>query len=312
MGISPFQRVRTMCSSAASLLSWRGWRWRSSFCCPTSVRALKASTPVLASSTGIILSTASPWSGDALCRGYGKSSSASRGRLRISVPVRLRSSTKCRWRPIILCAPFPRELESMKDPEEILAAEQPADQGWRRYKIYRQLLFGPVIYARTQLIPTSLSPQPPQPHRRRDAEDNFEFQFELYKNAALLTTPERRAKLTYFPDNRTISDIAIQFAGLARDIKEQEDIPIQYDGSISCPGASAGSDSSGKSSATVGPALRELDARVARELLATSRIGSWPKRTRRPGSSPFCRSWPDSADTIPKISARKGEDTDDR
>lgn len=43
---------------------------------------------------------------------------------------------------------FPRELESMQAPEDILAAEQPADQGLaRRYKIYRQLLFGPVMYS---------------------------------------------------------------------------------------------------------------------------------------------------------------------
>ena len=131
---------------------------------------------------------------------------------------------------------FPRELESMMTPEEILAAEQPADQSLRRrYKIYRQLLYGPVFYSQDSADPDFLYLRNRRNRIRDDIEDNFEFQFELYKNAALLTVPERRARLTYFPDNRALSDIAIQFAGLARSIREGQDIPIQYDGSISLP-----------------------------------------------------------------------------
>jgi uncharacterized protein (TIGR02678 family) len=212
---------------------------------------------------------------------------------------------------------FPRELESMKDPEEILAAEQPADQGVaRRYKIYRQLLFGPVMYSQDAADPDFLYLRNRRNRIRDDIEDNFEFQFELYKNAALLTTPERRAKLTYFPDNRTISDIAIQFAGLARDIKEQEDIPIQYDGSISLPRSAYISwvgQLREKFSHGWSKQYRELDTQgVARELLAHLKdwkLAQEDKETRVISLLPVLARF---SGHYPEDFSPEGEDTDDR
>ncbi len=131
---------------------------------------------------------------------------------------------------------FPRELESMADGQEILAAEQPEDQGLRRrHRIYRNLLFGPVMYSNDAADPDFLYLRNRRNRIRDDIEENFEFQFELYKNAALLTLPERRLRFTLFPNDRALCDIALQFAGLAREIREEEDIPLQYDGSISLP-----------------------------------------------------------------------------
>ena len=131
---------------------------------------------------------------------------------------------------------FPRELSGLETMQDILEAEWPEDQtDRRRNRIYRSLLLDPVIYSQDANDPDFLYLRNQRNRIREDIEGKFEFQFELYKNAALLTLPERRAKYHFFPDNRALSDIALQFAGLVRAIKEQEDIPLQYDGSICLP-----------------------------------------------------------------------------
>ncbi|MTI94351.1 MAG: TIGR02678 family protein [Firmicutes bacterium] len=131
---------------------------------------------------------------------------------------------------------YHRELATMKTMEAILEAEWPEDQTIRRRnRIYRRLLLEPVMYSSGANDPDFLYLRNQRNRIREDIENNFELQFELYNNAALLSLPERRAKFHHFPDNRAISGIALQFAGLAREIREQEDIPLQYDGSISLP-----------------------------------------------------------------------------
>jgi len=212
---------------------------------------------------------------------------------------------------------LPKELESMKTPEEIIAAEQPSDQSlMRRYKIYRQLLFGPVLYSQDPADPDFLYLRNRRNRIRDDIEDNFEFQFELYKSAAFLTIPERRARQTYFPDNRALSDIAIQFAGLARGNQQEEDIPIQFDGSIGLP-RSAYFSWVGKLREQFGHGwskyYRELDNQgVAKELLHLLidwKLAKEDSKTRvislLPALARFSGKYPD-------IFNPEGEETDDR
>ncbi|HZK24781.1 MAG TPA: DUF2398 family protein, partial [Oscillospiraceae bacterium] len=59
-----------------------------------------------------------------------------------------------------------------------------------------------------------------------------DFQLELYRNTAFLTRTERKARLHLFPDNRAIADIALQFAAYVRKQQQEQDIPLQYDGSL--------------------------------------------------------------------------------
>jgi len=63
-------------------------------------------------------------------------------------------------------------------------------------------------------------------------EKHTDFQFELYKNTALLTFSERKLRYNLFPDNRAICDLALQFAAVARQKQADEQIPLQWDGSI--------------------------------------------------------------------------------
>lgn len=134
---------------------------------------------------------------------------------------------------------FPRGLTELGSPEEILASElvdDPTDR--RRHHIYRQLLFCPALYSGGANDSDLLYLRNYRRRLRDDFEQNFDFQFELYRNVAMLTLPERWAKYNFFPGNRVIEDIAVQFAGLAREKRTSEDIPLQYDGSLCLPRAS--------------------------------------------------------------------------
>lgn len=134
---------------------------------------------------------------------------------------------------------FPRGLTELGSPEEILTSELVDDlTDRRRHRIYRQLLFCPALYSGGAQDSDFLYLRNYRSRLREDFEQNFDFQFELYRNVAMLTLPERWAKYNCFPGNRAIEDIAVQFAGLARERRVAEDIPVQYDGSLCLPGPS--------------------------------------------------------------------------
>lgn len=134
---------------------------------------------------------------------------------------------------------FPRGLSELGSPEEILASELADDlTDRRRHRIYRQLLFCPALYSTGAQDPDFLYLRNYRPRLREDFEQNFDFQFELYRNVAMLTLPERWARYSFFPGNRVIEDIAVEFAGLAREKRVAEDIPLQYDGSLCLPPSS--------------------------------------------------------------------------
>lgn len=131
---------------------------------------------------------------------------------------------------------YPKDLYQFNTIDELLEAEWIGDEEntglKRRHRIYRKLLLSPVTYSNGPSDQDFLYLRNYRNRIREDIEKHTPFQFELYKNAVMLTLPEKRAKFTLFPDNRAIVDITLQFAYIVREIKEKEDIPLQYDGSI--------------------------------------------------------------------------------
>ncbi len=132
---------------------------------------------------------------------------------------------------------FPRDLTGLLRKEDFLrsaaGAEEDENTGVRRrHRVYRRLFLCPVMYAKGPEDPDYLYLRNYRNRIRDDVEKYSSFQFELFKNCAMLTLAENKKIYSIFPDNRAISDIALQFAGIIREEKEQEDIPLQYDGSL--------------------------------------------------------------------------------
>ncbi|MEN3003935.1 TIGR02678 family protein [Dehalobacterium formicoaceticum] len=131
---------------------------------------------------------------------------------------------------------YPKDLFQFRTKEEILAAEwqgEEEDVGInRRHRVYRILFLSPVLYSKNADDPDFLYLRNYRNRIREDIESHSGFQFELYKNAALLTLPERRARFTLFPDNKAISDIALQFAQIVREQQQTMELPRQTDGSL--------------------------------------------------------------------------------
>lgn len=131
---------------------------------------------------------------------------------------------------------YPKDLFQFDTKEEILEAEwhgqEQSSTERRRHQVYRQLLFSPVFYSKGIDDAEFQYVRQYRSRIREDIEKHTEFQFELYKSAALLTIPERKARYTLYPDNKAVMDIALQFAQVVRTEREEEDIPIQFDGTL--------------------------------------------------------------------------------
>lgn len=130
---------------------------------------------------------------------------------------------------------YPKDIFKYHDREEILKAEW--DRGYdealqRRHRVYRQLFLTPAIHSRGAEDPDFRYLRNFRNRLREDIQRHTYFQFELYRTTALLTVPERRTMFTLFPDNKGISDLVLQFASLVREKQREEDIPLQYDGSL--------------------------------------------------------------------------------
>ncbi|NMB24629.1 MAG: TIGR02678 family protein [Firmicutes bacterium] len=103
---------------------------------------------------------------------------------------------------------------------------------WRRHRVYRQLLLSPAMYRWDTNDSDFLYLRNYRHRIREDIESHTEYQFELYKNVALLTMPERRARFTLFPDNRAISDIGLQFAAMVRKLVDEAGLSVDDEGRI--------------------------------------------------------------------------------
>jgi len=123
-----------------------------------------------------------------------------------------------------------RDLEGLLEPE---GGGADAESGpWRRRRVYRQLFLSPVMY-RWEADESDFLYLRNYRHRiREDIESHTAFQFELFKSAALLTLPERRARFALFPDSKAISDIALQFAALIRELVEAGNLVVDAYGRV--------------------------------------------------------------------------------
>jgi len=131
---------------------------------------------------------------------------------------------------------FPKDLFQFETMEQILAAETMGQEETtgvaRRHRVYRLLFLTPGMMSKGADDADFLYLRNYRHRIREDVEKHTDFQFELYKNTALLTLSERKLRYNLFPDNRAICDLALQFASVARQKQVDEQIPLQRDGSI--------------------------------------------------------------------------------
>lgn len=131
---------------------------------------------------------------------------------------------------------FPKDLLQFQTGAEILAAEAIGEEEStgiaRRHRVYRMLFLSPGMMLKGADDPDFLYLRNYRHRIREDIEKHTDFQFELYKNTALLTLGERKSRYTLFPDSRAICDIALQFAGEVLKQRKENQIPLQQNGSI--------------------------------------------------------------------------------
>lgn len=131
---------------------------------------------------------------------------------------------------------FPKDLFQFETIEDILAAETMGQEETtgvaRRHRVYRLLFLSPAMMSRGSDDADFLYLRNYRHRIREDIEKHTDYQFELYKHTALLTLRERKSRYNLFPDNRAICDIALQFASVVRQKRADEQIPLQWDGSM--------------------------------------------------------------------------------
>lgn len=114
---------------------------------------------------------------------------------------------------------YPQDIYQYDDWHALIRDElENIDTHGRRWEVYRQLMMQPNVtrtpenndqlfnYIRVQ---------------RRSIEDFFErftpLNFELTRDTAMLTLPERKKIFTYFPSQQAVDEVLLQLAGMLRD-----------------------------------------------------------------------------------------------
>ncbi|MGY0692112.1 TIGR02678 family protein [Virgibacillus sp. FSP13] len=113
---------------------------------------------------------------------------------------------------------YPKDLFEYDSAEEILQSEwarHEADE--RRKRVYRKLLISPVVHRESEDDPDFAYIRNYRNRLRDDLEEHTMFRFEVFKNAALLVTDEKKQELTLFPDQKAIMDVALHFATFLRE-----------------------------------------------------------------------------------------------
>jgi uncharacterized protein (TIGR02678 family) len=112
---------------------------------------------------------------------------------------------------------YPKDLLQYTTIEQLLEEEwKTSPDDYRRHRIYRQLFLSPAIYRRQKDDPDFYYLRNFRHRLREDIEAHSDFRYELYKNAALLTLPEREAVYTLFPDQKGTSDIILHLSAIIR------------------------------------------------------------------------------------------------
>ena len=117
---------------------------------------------------------------------------------------------------------YPKDLFEYDAVEDILNSEwERHEQDARRKRVYRKLMISPVVYRESEDDPDFAYIRQYRNRLRDDLETHTMFRLEVFKNAALLVSEERKQDLTLFPDQKAIMDVALHFASFIRENKEQ-------------------------------------------------------------------------------------------
>ncbi len=131
---------------------------------------------------------------------------------------------------------FPRELSNYKNHQEILDGEWLGEEEHRglqrRHRIYRKLFLSPGVMPNSIDDPDFLYLKNYRNTIQHDIEENFPASFELHKDLAMMIMNERRQIFSLFPDNKSITDIVLQFSGIIHEKLKQGELKIDLLGKI--------------------------------------------------------------------------------
>ncbi|RYL98356.1 TIGR02678 family protein [Sporolactobacillus sp. THM7-7] len=120
---------------------------------------------------------------------------------------------------------YPQDIYQYADWHELITDEMGnIDTHGRRWEVYRRLMMEPSVVRTLENNDQLFNYIRVQ---RKSIEDFFErytpFNFELTKDAAMLTATERKQMYTLFPSQQAIDDILLQLAALVRDRRPPRD-----------------------------------------------------------------------------------------
>lgn len=132
---------------------------------------------------------------------------------------------------------YPKDLFQFQTKEEILAAEAMGEEdetggNQRRYRVYRQLLLSPAVYDEEMKEGDFIYLRNFRRRLYEDIEAHIGLQLEIYRHSAFLGSPEYDGDLTLFPDQKAISDLALQLSSYLREKWEDEAWTVDNQGCV--------------------------------------------------------------------------------
>lgn len=113
---------------------------------------------------------------------------------------------------------YPNDLFRYQTTREILDSEWQRHQtDTRRKRVYRKLMFSPVVYRESEDDPDFGYIRNYRNRLRDDLEGHTPFQLEVFKNAAFMVLPDREQRYTLFPDQKAIMNIALHVQAYIRE-----------------------------------------------------------------------------------------------
>ncbi|BAQ10198.1 hypothetical protein OXB_1727 [Bacillus sp. OxB-1] len=112
---------------------------------------------------------------------------------------------------------YPKDIFEFTSIEEMLASEEERHtDDLRRKRVYRKLFLSPAVFRVGEEDSDFAYIRNFRNRLRDDIETHSHFRLELFKNMGLLIMDEKKQEMTLFPDQKAISDLALQFSALLR------------------------------------------------------------------------------------------------
>ncbi|MCG1029621.1 TIGR02678 family protein [Virgibacillus halodenitrificans] len=113
---------------------------------------------------------------------------------------------------------YPDDLFQYQTTQEILDSEWQRHQAdTRRKRVYRKLMFSPVVYRESEDDPDFGYIRNYRNRLRDDLEEHTPFRLEVFKNAAFMVLPDRKQRYTLFPDQKAIMNVALHVQAYMRE-----------------------------------------------------------------------------------------------